>query len=185
MSTSSGPLSTPEGRGSASGAPTNALCRAYDTVADAERAVGALLGAGVPSDDVRLLMGAEIHDARTEAAGGFAGGVRPQAHVGAFAGEAQDRDAPRGSFAGDAGSRREGVFGNADRDIVVTYSDGREHSRVAGHHALKRLLVDAGVDADSAESDVRALHDGRVLVLMTSATVSSARAAELVDAGVR
>jgi hypothetical protein len=173
MSTPSDPVSTPEGRGSGSAAPMNALCRAYDTVADAERAVDALLGGGVPGDDVRLLMGAEMHDARTEPAGGFAGPVGPQTPV----------DAPRGRFAGDAGSRREGVFGNADRDVVVTYSDGREHSRVAGHHTLKRLLVDAGLDEDSAESDVRALHDGRVLVLMTSATVSAARAAELIDRG--
>jgi hypothetical protein len=126
-----------------------------------------------------------MHDARTEAAGGFAGPVGPQTPVGAFAGEGPERDAPRGRFAGDAGSKREGVFGNADRDVVVTYSDGREHSRVAGHHTLKRLLVDAGLDEDSAECDVRALHDGRVLVLMTSATVSAARAAELIDAGGR
>jgi hypothetical protein len=165
--------------------PMNALCRAYDTVAYAGRAIDALLGAGVPGDDVRLLMGAEMHDARTEAAGGFAGRVAPEAHVGAFAGEGEERDAPRGGFAGDAGSEPEGVFGNADRDVVVTYSDGREHSRVAGHHALKRLLVDAGVEEDSAESDVRALHDGRVLVLVTSAKVSSARAAELLDAAAR
>jgi hypothetical protein len=152
MSTSSAPLPTPEGRGAA----ISALCRAYETVADAERAVDALLGGGVPGDDVRLLMGAEIHDARTEAAGGFAGSVG--AHTG---------------------------VGNADRDVVVTYTDGREHSRVAGHRALKRLLVDAGLDEDSAESDVRALHHGRVLVLVSSATISSARAAELIDAPAR
>jgi hypothetical protein len=185
MSTSSAPQPTPGASGSASGAAMNALCRAYDTVADAGRAVDVLLGAGVPGDDVRLLMGAEIHDARMEAAGGFAGPVGTQAHVGAFAGEGQARNAPRGSYAADAGAAREGVFGNADRDVVVTYSDGREHSRVAGHHTLKGLLVDAGIDENSAESDVRALHDGRVLVLMTSSTVSAAQAAELVDAGVR
>jgi hypothetical protein len=181
MSTSSAPLPTPEGRGAA----ISALCRAYETVADAERAVDALLGGGVPGDDVRLLMGAEIHDARTEAAGGFAGSVGAHTGVGEFAGEGHERGAPRGSFAGDAGSRREGVFGNADRDVVVTYTDGREHSRVAGHRALKRLLVDAGLDEDSAESDVRALHHGRVLVLVSSATISSARAAELIDAPAR
>jgi hypothetical protein len=146
----------------------NALCRAYDSVADAERAVEALLRGGVPSGDVRLLMGADMHDARMEAAGGFAGHVGAQAPVGAFAGAGHERAAPRGSFAGDAGKAGEGVFGNADRDVVVTYSDGREHSRVTGHHTLERLLVDAGLDKDAAESDVRALHDGRVLVLVTA-----------------
>ena len=50
---------------------------------------------------------------------------------------------------------------------MVTYPSGREQSRVAGHRGLKRLLVDAGLDEHAAESDVRALHGGRVLVLVT------------------
>jgi hypothetical protein len=161
----------------------SALCRAYEEIADAERAVEALLAAGVPGDDVRLLMGAEMHDARRESQGRFAGDVATEARVGTFAGEGQRRDTPRGQFAGGA-SGGEGVFGNADRDVVVTYSDGREHSRVTGHRLLKRLLVDAGLDERAADADVRALHDGRVLVLVTSEAVSAARAAELVDAAV-
>ena len=36
------------------------------------------------------------------------------------------------------------MFGNADRDVVLTYPDGREHSRVTGHRSLTRILVDAG-----------------------------------------
>src|ERR671927_206726 len=122
----------------------SALCRAYEEIADAERAVQALLEAGVPRDDVRLLMGAEIHDARREPQGGFAGKVATEDRVGAFAGDARRRDAPHGNFAGHGAAEGEGTFGNADRDVVVTYSDGREHSRVAGHRHLKRLLVDAG-----------------------------------------
>jgi hypothetical protein len=47
----------------------NALCRAYENTADAERAVEALLAAGVAGDDVRLLMSAEMHDARRSAKG--------------------------------------------------------------------------------------------------------------------
>jgi len=163
----------------------NALCRAYEDIVDAERAVRALLAAGVPGDDVRLLMGADVHDARTEAAGGYAGPVGSNAHVGAFAGAREERDAPRGSFAGHAEAGREAVFGNADRDVVVTYADGREHSRVAGHHALERLLVTAGLDKPSAKADVRALHEGRVLVLVTSPRISAARAAALIDAAAR
>jgi hypothetical protein len=157
----------------------NALCRTYDNTAGAERAVEALLAAGVPGEDVRLLMGAEIHDARREPTGGFAGAVGSHDHVGTFAGEAHRREEPRGSFAGDGESAGEAVFGNADRDVVVTYPDGREHIRVAGHRRLKRLLVDAGLEEHAAESDVRALHHGRVLVLVTTAAVS---AAELLDA---
>jgi hypothetical protein len=153
----------------------NALCRAYDTTTDAERAVQALLDADVPGDDVRLLMGSEVHDARCESAGGFAGSVASGDHV-------QSRATPRSSFAGDASAGGEGVFANADRDVVVTYSDGREHSRVAGHRRLKQLLVDAGLDDDVAESDVRALHDGRVLVLVTLGAISEDRGAKLLDA---
>jgi hypothetical protein len=160
----------------------NALCRAYDTTTDAQRAVQALLDADVPGDDVRLLMGAEVHDARRESAGGFAGAVASGDHVGDFGGHGYARGTPRSSFAGDASAGGEGVFANADRDVVVTYSDGREHSRVAGHQRLKTLLVDGGLEDHVAESDVRALHDGRVLVLVTLGAVSEERAAELLDA---
>jgi hypothetical protein len=162
----------------------NALCRAYDTTTAADRAVQALLGAGVPGDDVRLLMGAEVHDARRESAGGFAGPVASDDHVGDFADDGHSRATPRSSFAGDSSAGGEGVFANADRDVVVSYSDGREHSRVAGHHRLKTLLVDAGLDDEVAESDVRALHDGRVLVLVTVGAVSENRVAELLDAAI-
>jgi hypothetical protein len=162
----------------------NALCRAYDTTTDADRAVQALLDAGVPGDDIRLLMGAEVHDARRESGGGFAGSVASDEHVGDFAGDGHSRGTPRSSFAGRSAADSEGVFANADRDVVVSYSDGREHSRVAGHHRLKKLLVDAGLDDDAAESDVRALHGGRVLVLVTLGTVSEDRAADLLDAAI-
>jgi hypothetical protein len=162
----------------------NALCRAYDNTTDADRAVQALLRAEVSGDDIRLLMGAEVHDARRESGGGFGGSVDSDEQVGDFAGEGHSRGTPRSSFAGDSSAGGEGVFANADRDVVVSYSDGREHSRVAGHQRLKKLLVDAGLDEDAAESDVRALHDGRVLVLVTLGAVSADRAAELLDAAI-
>jgi hypothetical protein len=162
----------------------NALCRAYDNSTEADRAVQALLGGGVPGDDIRLLMGAEIHDARHEAGGAFAGSVASDEHIGDFAGDGHPRAAPRSSSAGRSSADSEGVFANADRDMVVSYSDGREHSRVAGHDRLKKLLVDAGLDDHVAESDVRTLHDGRVLVLVTLGAVSGDRAAELLDAAI-
>src|SRR4051812_1753010 len=160
----------------------NALCKAYSNTGDADRAVATLLAAGVPGDDVRLLMGAELHDARREAAGGFAGAVATDAEVGAFAGQGGDRRAAMGSFAGDSAAGGEGVFANADRDVVVTHSDGQEQSRVAGHKQLARLLVEAGLDDDAAETDVRALHDGRVLVLVTLGAVTEDRAREVLEA---
>jgi hypothetical protein len=63
---------------------------------------------------------------------------------------------------GDAAAGGEGVFANADRDVVVT-------------------LVDAGLDDSAAETDVRALHDGRVLVLVTLGAVTEDRAREVLE----
>jgi hypothetical protein len=143
-----------------------ALCKPYATAADAERAVADLLAAGVPGDDVRLLMGAEIHDARREARGRFAGSVAPEEHVGAYSGEGPERRALRGSFAG-ADDGAEGTFANAERDVVVTHHDGVEHTRVAGHAKLKALLMEAGLDEATADADIRAIHEGRVVVLVT------------------
>jgi hypothetical protein len=159
----------------------NALCRAYDSTAAADAAVEILVAAGVPGDDVRLLMGAEQHDARAEAAGGFAGAVAPAEQVGSFGGEGQDRGAHAGSFAGVAVAS-EGVFANADRDVVVTGFGGHEHTRVAGHGKLKQFLLDAGLDDATAERDVAALHDGRVLVLVSLVTVGEDRVSDLLDA---
>jgi hypothetical protein len=160
----------------------NALCKAYSDTDDADRAVEALLAAGVPGEDVRLLMGAELHDARREAAGGFAGAVAAEDSVGTFADEGGDRSAAMGSFAGDSVDGGEGVFANADRDVVLSHSGGEEQSRVAGHKQLKSLLVDAGLDEPTAETDVRALHDGRVLVLVTLGAVTEKRAREVLEA---
>lgn len=139
-----------------------ALCKPFQDPDVADRTVAALLAAGVPGEDVRLLMGAALHDARREAAGGFGGSIAHDASRGGFAGAAAGA---RGSFAGIVGDRPEGVFGNADRDVVVTHADGGEQVRVTGHHQLVGLLEDAGLDRQTAETDVLALHDGRVLVI--------------------
>ena len=155
----------------------------YRAVVERARADG-LAGASVFPGDAGFGGHRQIHDARSESGGGFAGSVASDGHVGDFSGEGHPRATPRSSFAGRSAADSEGVFANADRDVVVSYSDGREHSRVAGHHQLKKLLVDAGLDEDAAESDVRALHDGRALVLVTVGAVSEERAAELLDAAI-
>jgi hypothetical protein len=159
----------------------NAFCRAYDSTTAADAAVETLVSAGVPGDDVRLLMGAELHDARAVKAGGFAGAVAPTAEVGSYAGAGNDRSTHAGSFGGATAAATEGVFANADRDIVVTGFGGREQARVAGHHKLKQLLVEAGLDDATAERDVEALHEGRVLVLVSLGAVGAERVGELLD----
>ena len=161
----------------------NALCKSYESSADAERAVADLIAAGVPGADVRLLMGAEIHDARRESRGRFSGTVAPDERVGAYAGEGPERSVLRGSFAGtDAGA--EGTYANAERDVVVTEHDGREQVRVAGRRELKQLLMEAGLDDATAEADVDALHRGRVLVLVHIAAIARDDARALLDGAV-
>jgi hypothetical protein len=159
----------------------SALCKPFQTPDEADRAVAALLAAGVPGEDVRVLMGAQVHDARREAAGGFGGSVSSDAPVDGFAG---DRGATRGGFAGDPGERPQGVFATTDRDMVVTHADGGEQVRVAGHHQLVGLLEDAGLDRETAEADVRALHDGRVLVLVHVEALPAEELRTLLDGAV-
>jgi hypothetical protein len=163
-----------------------ALCKPYDTAVDAEKAVDDLIAAGVPAADVRLLMGAEIHDARRETRGRFAGSVAPEERVGAYAGAGPERRAARGSFAGDgaAASSAEGVFANAERDVVVTRHDGKEQVRVAGRRELKKLLMEAGLDDATAEADVDALHAGRILVLVQVGAIAEEEARALLDGAV-
>jgi hypothetical protein len=149
------------------------LCRAYDIHADAQRAVDALLGAGVPTDGLRVLMGEPERDARAEVEGEFAGAAAPAARVGAFAGS-HARVEGGGTFAGDASMQRGCSFADVDRDLVTTYRDGVAHMQVAGHRDLRGLLERAGLDRETAERDVAELHHGRVVVLVDAGDDASA-----------
>ncbi len=144
------------------------LCSTYTTVDEARAEVERLLAAGRDGDEIRVLSGSDSHDHAADPVGRFAGGATAEAPVGAFAGAEHTTAEPRGSFAGDAELRRRGGFGDLDRDTVATYSGGVRHVRVASHRDLQGMLVDAGLDAETAEADVRALHDGRVVVLVRS-----------------
>jgi hypothetical protein len=70
-----------------------------------------------------------------------------------------------GDEIGDASRQRTGGFADLDRETVTTYADGVKRVRIASHRDLKRMLVDAGLDPETAATDVDALHHGRVLVL--------------------
>jgi hypothetical protein len=156
------------------------LCKAYMTEIEARRAVSSLLAAGVPGGEVRILMGEALRDSHLASVGGFAGATGPDAPVGSFAGPAHAQSESMGSFAG--GRQRGGSFGDLDRDTVTTYPDGVKRVRIAGHRDLKRTLIDAGLDEDSADRDVRALHDGLVLVLCAVEGIETKRAQALLDA---
>jgi hypothetical protein len=141
-----------------------ALCRSYTSHGEALDAVNAVLGAGLPGESVRVLTGEPQRDTREEQVGEFAGPTAPDAPVGEFAGGAHPQRQGRGHFAG--GEQRGGSFADADREQVVSYPGGVEHARVAGHHKIKKLLTDAGLDEATAERDLGALHAGHVLVLV-------------------
>jgi hypothetical protein len=153
------------------------ICRTYATEAEAHAAVRRAVAAGAAEADVRVLMGERAHDARDGSAGSFAD-AEPEA-VGAFAGGAHSSREAMGAFAGDGHDARRGAFADVDRETVTTLAGGVERVRVASHHALKRMLVDAGLDEAAADADVQALHDGRVLVLVSGATATEAVVAAL------
>lgn len=152
-----------------------ALCKAYPTHEAAGNAVAALRAAGVDGDRIRVLMGAEMHDARQEPVGEFAGTVEPDASVGSFAGPEHERRTPTSDFASTGGTGRIGTFADADRDTITDYDDGVGRMRITGDHDVEAILVDAGLDVGAAERDVRALHQGWALVLVRDAGEDAAR----------
>ena len=142
-------------------------CLSFRGQEEAVEAVEQLLAAGVAGGDVRILMGAPAHDPASEPAGGDGGApVAPDAPVGRFAGAPVRRNQAMGAFAGDADTEPTGTFATADRETVTIPGGGRiREVRDIGHRRLRALLTEAGVDAEAAERDARALHAGRVLVL--------------------
>jgi hypothetical protein len=59
-----------------------ALCRSYASHGEALEAVNAVLGAGIPGEDVLVLIGEPPRDAHEEQVGEFAGPTEPGAPVG-------------------------------------------------------------------------------------------------------
>jgi len=142
------------------------LCRAYMTEDDAHAAVDRVLAVGVADADIRILMGEVRRDARDAPAGSYAGAPR-------------SRREAMGAFAGDANRQRRGGFADADRETVTMYRDGVQRVRVGSHRGLKAMLLGAGLDEATADADVAALHEGRILVLVTSAMAAGDLAAAL------
>jgi hypothetical protein len=144
----------------------SATSKAYPDHDAASEAAAAVTAEGVPASAIRILVGAPLHDVRTEPVGEFAGPVGPDAPVGSFAGGAHARSAPEGSFASSGPSGRIGTFADADRDAVLSYPDGIGRIHMTGDHDVEAILRDAGVEAGACEELVGALHQGSVLVLV-------------------
>ena len=156
-----------------------ALCRSYASHREALEAVHAVLAAGIPGEDVLVLMGEHARDAHEEPVGEFAGPTEPGAPVGEFAGGPKPQGSPTGAFAG--GAQRGGSFADADRELLTSYPDGVERMRVAGHRRITRLLRDAGLDETTAKRDVDALHRGLILVLVDVPDDDTERVATLLE----
>jgi hypothetical protein len=154
------------------------LCRAYRSTHDAESAVTRLLSAGVPAIRIELMMGRAVEDARDAPIGTFAGTTTPEAEtVGSYGNLAHSGREAMGTFAGDPDRQRRGAFGDTDRDTLTTYRAGVTRTRIASHHRLEKLLVDAGLDRAIAAANVDALHAGRILVLVRSMSLDDIAAA--------
>jgi hypothetical protein len=142
-------------------------CRAYTSTEDAENAIERLLAAGVPATGIQLIMGDAINDSRDSPIGTFAGTTTADAEtVGSFADTAHSGRDAIGTFAGDPDTQRRSAFSDTDRDTVTTHRSGLRRTHVASHHRLEKILVDAGLDQAIATANVRALHTGRVLLLV-------------------
>ena len=140
-----------------------ARCWAYDDERAARAAVETLIAQGVPGEDVRVLKGRPIQDAYEELHGSFVSGHGDDP-LGSFAGE---QHGPEGSFAPGHDARRErlGSFGDVDRETISDFPAQVESVHVTSHRKLVRLLGQAGLDRETAERDVQALHTGKVLVV--------------------
>ena len=155
------------------------VCRSYASHGEALEAVEAVLGAGIPGEDVLVLTGESAHDVHEEPVGEFAGPTEPGAPVGEFAGGPVPQGSPTGAFAG--GQQRGGSFADTDRELLASYPEGVERMRVVGHRRVTRLLTDAGLDDATAKRDVDALHRGLVLVLVDVADDDADRVAALLE----
>ena len=158
------------------------LCRAYTTEDDAQAAVKHLLAGGLPGADIRVLMGQPEHDHGEEPVGRFAGDrVAPTDPVGSFAGSAGSSQDAMGEFKASSTHRRRGGFGDLDRDTTTSYPNGVARVDVTTHRDLRKSLVEAGLDEPTADADIKALHQGRVLVLVQTGTLSQEELAAALD----
>ena len=98
-----------------------------------------------------------------------------------FAGAAASSQDSMGKFQASSTHRRRGGFGDVDRDTMTSYPNGVARVDVTTHRDLRRTLIDAGLDEPTADADIRALHQGRVLVLVQTGAMSQEDLAAALD----
>jgi hypothetical protein len=152
------------------------LSRTYATELAARSAAEALRATGVAKPDIRLLVGSAPRDIRGEPVGGFAGRVAPDAPVGTYGGRVLQRRQGAGGFAGDPDQQRQGSFENADRVVIIAYEGDAERARITGLRGARRLLRRAALGEDAVDHAVRALHEGRVILLVDLREIAASEA---------
>src|SRR4029079_15358268 len=99
--------------------------------------------------------------------GGYAGTTTADGETaGAHAGAAHSGRGAMAASGAHADAQRRGGVSDVDRETVTTYAGDVTRVRIASHHDLGKMLVDAGLDEATDKADVEALHEGRVLVLV-------------------
>ena len=141
-------------------------CSSYATATEADAAVQQLLADGMPGARISVISGRMTQDHRAERVGAYAGEA---VTVGAYAGATGSTADTMGSFASGADEQRRGGFGAIDRDEITTDENGVRRVLIASHHELSKRLSEAGLDPAAVAADVAAVHEGRVLVLVTAA----------------
>jgi hypothetical protein len=148
------------------GSDMQTTCSSYATDTEAAAAVKQLLADGMPGTRISVISGRMTQDHRVDRVGAYAGEA---VTIGGYAGMTGSTADAMGSFTTGAGEQRRGSFGDIDRDEITTYENGVRRVHIASHHGLSKRLSEAGLDADAVAADVAAVHDGRVLVLVTAA----------------
>jgi hypothetical protein len=152
------------------------LSRTYATQLAARSAVDALRATGIAKPDIRLLVGSAPRDIRGEPVGGFARPIAPDAPVGTYGGRVLQRRQGAGSFSGDPDQQRQGSFADTDRVVIVTYKGDAERARITGLRGARRLLRSAALGDDAVDHAVRALHEGRVILLVDLREIAASEA---------
>ncbi|HWT25173.1 MAG TPA: cation:proton antiporter [Solirubrobacteraceae bacterium] len=148
------------------GSAMQTTCSSYATDAEAAVAVRQMLADGMAGTRISVISGRMAQDHRVERVGAYAGEA---VTVGGYAGMTGSTADAMGGFGRGTGEERRGSFGDIDRDEIATYENGVRRVHVASHRELAKRLAEAGLDADAVAADVAAVHDGRVLVLVTAA----------------
>ena len=146
--------------------------KAYSDETAARQVAADLSAAGIPQRDIVLMIGRRVRDRRREPVGEFAGEIPPDAPVGTFGDRRVWRWQGAGTFAGDPDCQRQGSFGDADQEVVISRDDHGEHAHVAGPHDLSRVLRRRAVEPPACERILRELDAGRAVVLLELASIA-------------